>query len=170
MGYVYRGTIRDVEEEAPASPKCGTRAGYMEHSSKGTPKCRPCKDAHAAYMREYKRRPKMRTVCGTYAGYKRHKRADENPCEMCFRGYSQYMRDYRDRKLAALQPKEPERPSLEQRLQKAAELFADGTSQTEISRTLGMSRDTLRKYFPGQGWTYKQAGEFRALTRYTTTA
>jgi DNA invertase Pin-like site-specific DNA recombinase len=80
------------------------------------------------------------------------------------------MRDYRDKKLAALAPKEPERPPLTDRLQKAADLFADGASQTEVHRTLGLSRDTLRKYFPGQGWTYRQGGDFRALTRYASAA
>ena len=165
MSYQYRGKLTDV-----TNPKCGTRAGYMEHISKQTPKCQPCKDAHAAYMRDYKRRPTMRTTCGTHAGYKRHQRADENPCGMCLRGYAQYMRDYRDKKQAALAPKEPERLPIQERLQKAAELFADGASQREVTRTLCLSRETLRKYFPGQGWTYRQGGEFRALTRYESAA
>jgi hypothetical protein len=31
----------------------------------------------------------------------------------------------------------------------------------------GLLKDgTIHKYFPGMGWTSRQAGEFRALTRY----
>ena len=166
MGYQYRGKIRDVEEPAP-SPKCGTRAGYMEHQTKGTPKCRPCKDAHAAYMRHYKRLPSMRNSCGTYAGYKRHQRAGERQCEYCLRGYAQYMAAYRERQKKAAAPKPP---TLQEKLDRAAQLFDDGASQTEIARTLNMSRDTLRKYFPGKCWTYVQAGEFAALNRWGATA
>ena len=55
-------------------------------------------------------------------------------------------------------------PSTE-RLKQAADLFEDGASQREVQRTTGMSRMTLRKYFPGTGWTFIQGGEFRALTK-----
>ena len=50
-------------------------------------------------------------------------------------------------------------------LNQAADLFNDGASQTEVCRTTGIARETLRKYFPGRGWTYRQAGEFRQITR-----
>lgn len=167
MAYTYRGTIRDIEEEPqPPSPKCGSRAGYMEHITRGTEKCRPCKDAHAAYMREYKHRPKMRIQCGTYAGYKRHKRGDENPCEMCLSGYAQYMADYRDKRKQSLAPKPP---TFQDRLDRAAQLFDDGVSQREVCRTTGLSRDTIRKYFPGKGWSFVQGGELAALNRWGVT-
>lgn len=50
-------------------------------------------------------------------------------------------------------------------MNQARALFADGASQGEVQRTTGISRDTLRKYFPGQRWTYREGGQFRALTR-----
>lgn len=52
-----------------------------------------------------------------------------------------------------------------QQINRAAELFNDGASQTEVHRTTGLARETLRKYFPGQGWTQKEGGDFRALTK-----
>jgi len=163
MAYVFRG----VRDAAPVSPKCGTRAGYMEHIKFKTEKCQPCKDAHAAYKREYIRRPTMRIQCGTYAGYKRHKRADENPCEMCLRGYSKYMADYREKKQRATEPKPT---AFEERIKRAAELFADGASQTEVVRTTGLCKETLRKYFPGQRWSFVEAGEYGAAVRYGAAA
>ena len=59
------------------------------------------------------------------------------------------------------------RPNLKERLDKAARLYEDGASQREITRTTGLARETLRKHFPGQGWTFKEGGKFRALTRDT---
>lgn len=56
-------------------------------------------------------------------------------------------------------------PPSPERLKQAAGLFADGASQREVQRTTNISRMTLRKYFPGTGWTFIQGGEFRALTR-----
>jgi hypothetical protein len=52
-----------------------------------------------------------------------------------------------------------------ERLSKAAQLFEDGASQREVTRTTGIGRGQLRKYFPGNGWTYIQGGEFRQLTK-----
>lgn len=40
--------------------RCGTQTGYSGHSNRGEEPCQPCKKAHAAYMREYKRRNKSR--------------------------------------------------------------------------------------------------------------
>jgi DNA invertase Pin-like site-specific DNA recombinase len=56
-------------------------------------------------------------------------------------------------------------PATQAELDHAARLFADGASQTEVHRTTGIARETLRKRFPGMGWTYKEAGVFRALTK-----
>jgi len=50
-------------------------------------------------------------------------------------------------------------------LHRAAQLLADGASQHETQRTTGISRTTLRKHFPGQGWTPKQGGDFAAMVR-----
>lgn len=56
-------------------------------------------------------------------------------------------------------------PPAPELLLQAEQLFADGASQTEVHRTTGMARETIRKYFPGRRWTYRQAGEFRQITR-----
>lgn len=61
--------------------------------------------------------------------------------------------------------KKLKRPPSAELLNQAADLFNDGASQTEVQRTTGIARETLRKYFPGRGWTYRQAGEFRQTTR-----
>lgn len=105
MGYVFRGTNRDIDELPTlelAPGGCGTNAGYRLHMGLRTPTCQPCRDAHAAYQRAWERRPRMRNVCGTYAGYMRHKRAEGDACEFCLRAYAEYMSSYRaNRKLVA---------------------------------------------------------------------
>lgn len=92
MGYQYRGTVRDVKPGG-----CGTNSGYQKHIKQKTPKCQPCRDAHAAAQVAWQRRPKVRTTCGTYAGYMRHKRSDEDSCEWCLKAYAEYMAEYRGR-------------------------------------------------------------------------
>ena len=57
------------------------------------------------------------------------------------------------------------RPPSPERLQQAARLIADGASQREVQRTTGLARETIRKHFPGKGWTFVEGGRFRALTR-----
>jgi len=47
----------------------------------------------------------------------------------------------------------------------AERLLTDGASQREVQRTTGLARETLRKHFPGQGWTFIEGGKFRALTK-----
>ena len=57
------------------------------------------------------------------------------------------------------------RPPSPERLQQAARLITDGASQREVQRTTGIARETIRKHFPGKGWTFVEGGRFRALTR-----
>jgi hypothetical protein len=121
MAYVYRGTLRDIGPERRAEiakrlreapvrtqsipgPKpryrlfdpshCGTFRGYKQHEKTGTEKCQPCKDANAAYSRDYEARRKTGQVqtigrgfradkCGTYAGYCRHRRHNVPACGPC---------------------------------------------------------------------------------------
>lgn len=52
-------------------------------------------------------------------------------------------------------------------LARAGALLEDGASQAEVTRTTGIARETLVKHFPGKGWTYKQAGEYRQLLKHT---
>jgi len=52
-------------------------------------------------------------------------------------------------------------------LNQAADLFNDGASQREVCRTTGLARETIRKHFPGRGWTYVEGGEFRQLIKRT---
>jgi len=49
----------------------------------------------------------------------------------------------------------------------AGRMLDDGASFKEVTRTTYLSREYLAAHFPGKGWTYKQAGEFRALLRDT---
>ena len=43
-------------ERRPEGKYCGTAYGYTCHVREGSPKCQPCKDAHAAYERDRLRR------------------------------------------------------------------------------------------------------------------
>ncbi len=61
-------------------------------------------------------------------------------------------------------------PPSPERLAQAARLLADGASQREVQRTTGIARETLRKHFPGKGWTFVEGGEFRQLTKGMATA
>jgi len=56
-------------------------------------------------------------------------------------------------------------PVSQEVLDRVGALLADGASQREVTRTTGLSRMTIRKYFPGQGWTFKEGGDFRAMTK-----
>lgn len=63
MPYVYRGDLPldmdpDIAKPRPRRSKavCGTPAGYKRHVNEGTPKCRPCTDAQAEKLREYRSR------------------------------------------------------------------------------------------------------------------
>lgn len=56
-------------------------------------------------------------------------------------------------------------PVAQEALDRAKALLEDGASQREVTRTTGISRMMLRKYFPGKGWTFVEGGEFRQLTK-----
>lgn len=60
------------------------------------------------------------------------------------------------------------RPPSPERLAQAGQLLRDGASQREVTRTTGIARNTLRKHFPGQCWTFVQGGEFRQMTKDST--
>lgn len=64
-----------------------------------------------------------------------------------------------------MMPGQLKRPPSPELIKQAKDLLADGASQREVQRTTGISRGTLRKYFPGQFWTQKQGGDFAALIR-----
>lgn len=51
-------------------------------------------------------------------------------------------------------------------LDRARALFEDGASQREVHRTTGISREALRKHFPGQRWTFVEGGELRWVQRH----
>jgi len=117
VGYKYAGKDNDVEEPTPITrksrtnqsvfdpAKCGTYAGYRQHQKHDTPACRDCKDAQAAYSRDYHERrggrpaPKVLTfnpdACGTYAGWTRHLRSDVKACGPCHRAWLEYRRAWR---------------------------------------------------------------------------
>lgn len=49
--------------------------------------------------------------------------------------------------------------------QKVKNLLEDGASYNEVARTFHLADDTVRRWFPGYGWTQEQAAEFRAMIR-----
>lgn len=61
-------------------------------------------------------------------------------------------------------------PIAPERLARAEELLREGASQKEAAATVGVSRGVLAKHFPDLKWTSRQAGEFRAATRYLEAA
>lgn len=60
------------------------------------------------------------------------------------------------------------RPPSTELLEQAGRLLADGASQREVQRTTGIARETLRKHFPGKGWTFVEGGEIGGLTKALT--
>lgn len=50
-----------------------------------------------------------------------------------------------------------------EKLAKIEAMLDDGASYREVMRTLHVDDGTLRKYFPGRGWTQQQAGQFSVL-------
>lgn len=52
-----------------------------------------------------------------------------------------------------------------ERLTVIESMLEDGMSFKEIHRTEGVDMETLRRRFPGRGWTVEQANEYRAAIR-----
>jgi len=118
MGYKYRGTVRDIEEQAIEAPepeskpapvfdpsKCGRYVGYKQHRHFGQEACPPCKASLAKYSRDYRARVRsgqsvvMKTFspdkCGSYAGYAAHLRHQAPHCQPCLVAHADYMHAYR---------------------------------------------------------------------------
>jgi DNA (cytosine-5)-methyltransferase 1 len=105
----YAGKVHDVElahtPTAPASfdpSKCGTMSGYKQHRKFGIAPCQPCKDAAAAYHRDYLVRARNgETVakflpdrCGSMTGYRRHMRHGVPVCVACRAVRNEWKRGY----------------------------------------------------------------------------
>ncbi|AEK07820.1 DNA binding protein [Mycobacterium phage Yoshi] len=50
-------------------------------------------------------------------------------------------------------------------LAEAARMLADGASQNEVARTLGVGQSTISAHFRGQGWTREQSIEWVSFLR-----
>jgi predicted transcriptional regulator len=48
---------------------------------------------------------------------------------------------------------------------KVKELLDEGCSHSEIERTTGVTRNTIRRHFPGTAWTWQQIQEMSAAKR-----
>lgn len=57
-----------------------------------------------------------------------------------------------------------------EKLAKAEEMLDDGCSFREITKTLNMSWETLKRYFPGRQWTHQQCIEHGVLVRQSNRA
>lgn len=82
-----------VDRSAPTGDiRCGTKAGYAAHSTRGEYACADCRAANSAYAKQ--RRAELRdgtarlrqpAQCGTPAGYQKHLRIGEATCSSCKR-------------------------------------------------------------------------------------
>lgn len=50
-------------------------------------------------------------------------------------------------------------------IERAEQMLADGASYREVARTIGVCWTTVRRHFPGRGWTPQQAAEYRTALR-----
>lgn len=56
-------------------------------------------------------------------------------------------------------------PITPEEINRVAQLLQDGTSLKEAAETIGRSRESMRRHFPGQSWTRQQAVEWATVTR-----
>lgn len=54
----------------------------------------------------------------------------------------------------------------EDELRTAAELINDGCSYSEVARTLGRNPHTIRRHFPGQGWSVGEGARMACFNRW----
>ncbi|ALA48806.1 hypothetical protein XFACTOR_58 [Mycobacterium phage XFactor] len=54
-------------------------------------------------------------------------------------------------------------PLTADQLEFAEYLLEDGAPYQEVARTLGVSRTTIEKHFPGRAWKPKQIAEYQSL-------
>lgn len=50
-------------------------------------------------------------------------------------------------------------------IQKIEDMLNDGASHSEISRTLGVGGETIKKYFPGTAWSMEQTIDYLTTRR-----
>ena len=125
-GYVWNGVPEPPAMPAPKRPRapremrknvaaCGTYSGYKSHRVRGEEACHQCKEAMAAYCREYRARIKSGEIvvrkspipnCGTHSGYARHLANGDTACQDCRIAHATYMRAY-NAKRAGLETSRP---------------------------------------------------------------
>lgn len=57
------------------------------------------------------------------------------------------------------------RPPTADELATAERMLDDGASVREVERTLGRTRNSLKRYLAGRGWTRSEAGKHSAMMR-----
>jgi hypothetical protein len=90
-------------------------------------------------------------MCGTPKGIWRHRYNKETLCPKCRDASNTARRaNWQENKD---QPRKYMRLATIEKLQKAEALFAKGATQAEVQRKTGMSRMTIRQYFPPGCWS-----------------
>lgn len=56
-------------------------------------------------------------------------------------------------------------PGHRNRLAEAERLLTERSGYAIAAEVTGLAEDTLRRHFPGQGWTPKEVGQYRAMLR-----
>lgn len=59
----------------------------------------------------------------------------------------------------------PQAPLTETELRTAATLLDEGCPYSEVARTIGRAPRSIRRYFPGRGWSPSESGCFAVAVR-----
>ncbi|UVK59063.1 helix-turn-helix DNA binding domain protein [Microbacterium phage Cen1621] len=118
------------------SSRHGTRTGYAKHGCR----CDPCRDAQAAYQRDYAARHPDRIAATAARYYERNREA--------------VLQRNRERI-----PHLAGTPTRAQRYAAAEKLLQDGSGYREAARTVGVDHGTLADHFPGYGLAPTERGE-----------
>lgn len=115
--------------------------------------------------------PVTPAICGSEKGLWKHRYHQEPRCDKC-REFANAKRRANYHANKNKTPKTPAAPTVRRletiaKLEKAKKLFAAGASQHEVHRKTGLSRMTIRRHLPGNGWTLKQAAEYGNALRAT---
>ena len=60
---------------------------------------------------------------------------------------------------------DPATPLTAEQIDHARQMLIDGASYAEVARTIGCNKETVRRRFPGRGWTREQSYDYLRTLR-----